>query len=119
MLKGVLISLLIMFIGGLSILIPVVHFILPWIAPFIAGFVGSSVANVKGTQVALFGTVVAAFFLPFPLIFGLLALFSFDQIFGINANLIAILFFAIIPFAWFSVTLGAVVSYFIRSKQST
>ncbi len=117
MLKGALIALVIIFIGAGSIIIPIVHFFLPWLSPFIAGFVGGGVANANEGRVTTFGLLVTALFLVPMIIFGVAVITFGERFLTFSPSLAAVLIFMLIPIAWFGVTLGALISYLIRSRE--
>ena len=117
MLKGVGVALAIMVVGAVSIMVPVVHFILPFMSPFVAGFVGGTVAKADENRIAMFGLMVTALFLPLAVGVGLAALLGSDELFGVNSALVAVLAFVLIPITWFGTTIGALVSYLVRSRE--
>lgn len=100
-----------------SIPIPIVHFIALPISPFIAGFVGGGVAKADEGQVTVFGLLVAGLALIPALILLILAVAT-DINFGMPSALVIGAAIVLVPYTWFGVTLGALISYLFRKKES-
>ncbi len=97
--------------------IPVAHFILIPISPFVAGFVGGGVAKADEARIIWFGLIVAALMLiPAALITVLWLLLDVERFLGAPTWFWAIVGIAIAPYTWFGVTIGALISYGIRRK---
>ena len=111
MLKGALVAFGIM-LG--SIAIPLVHWVSIWFGPFIAGFIGGGVAKADEDGIVKFGLLVAGMML-LPVAFALGVLFAFD-IGGIWRTLLIVFAIVIVPYTWFGVTVGALLSYLSRKK---
>ena len=105
MLKGVLIGFGIMLA---AIPIPIVHFIAIPVSPFVAGFIGSGVANVDQDGIVKFGALMAGLML-IPAIVVLVVKFAFgvDEIIGLSATLWMVVLLGLIPYTWFGATVGA------------
>ena len=115
MLKGTLIAFAIMLV---AIPIPGVHFIAIPISPFVAGFVGGGVAKADEARIIWFGLIVGALMiLPAVVIILYWQLSDSDRLLGAPTLFWAIIGIAIVPYAWFGVTIGALVSYVMRSNQ--
>lgn len=113
MLKGALVAFGIM-LG--SIAIPLVHWVSIWFGPFIAGFIGGGVAKADEDGIVKFGLLVAGMML-LPVAFALGVLFAFD-IGGIWRTLLIVFAIVIVPYTWFGVTVGALLSYLSRKKAA-
>ena len=115
MLNGVLIAFGILVI---SLIIPIVHFVATPIAPFIAGFIGGGVAKADDSKVITFGLTVAGLML-IPVV-GLVAfaLFSEGEPLGLPEWLIWGTAAVLVPYTWFGVTMGALISYGLRQKEA-
>ncbi|MBT3941256.1 MAG: hypothetical protein HOC77_09450 [Chloroflexi bacterium] len=111
MLKGALIAFGIM-IG--AIVIPGVHWVSIWFGPFLAGFFGGGIAKADEDKIVKFGLLVAAMMIV-PLAVALGALFLFD-IGGFIRFFLIVMAIVIVPYTWFGVTLGALMSYLSRKK---
>lgn len=115
MLNGALLAFFIMIAG---IPIPVAHFILIPLGPFIGGFFGGSVAKADEGRIILFGIIVALLmFIPVLIIFTLSFIFGIKDLMGFDSKFLIILSFLLIPYTWFGVTVGALISYLVRRKQ--
>ena len=113
MLKGALVAFGIM-LG--SIAIPLVHWVSIWFGPFIAGFIGGGVAKADEDGIVKFGLLVGGMML-LPVAFALGVLFAFD-IGGIWRTLLIVFAIVIVPYTWFGVTVGALLSYLSRKKAA-
>lgn len=97
-----------------SIAIPLVHWVSIWFGPFIAGFIGGGVAKADEDGIIKFGLLVAGMMLvPVALVLGVL--FAFD-IGGLWRTLLIVFAVVIVPYTWFGVTVGALLSYLSRKK---
>ncbi len=113
MLQGALVAFGIM-LG--SIAIPLVHWVSIWFGPFIAGFIGGGVAKADEDKIVKFGLLVAGMMLV-PVAAALGILFIFD-IGGIWRTLLIVFAIVIVPYTWFGVTVGALLSYLSRKKAA-
>ena len=104
-------------IGSLAtIAIPIVHFISVPSGPFIAGLVGGGVAKADEGKIIIFGLYVA---LLMAVPAGLLVLLGF--LLDVNSTiqwLLIIVGFAIVPYTWWAVTVGALIGYLIRRNEA-
>ena len=114
MLAGVLTASGIIFVSLLTIPIPFVHLVTVIPGPFVAGYIGGGVAKADEGRIITFGLLVAAFMaLPAAvlLVVGFVA--------GVEGFLRIILIAvgaAIIPYVWWAVTVGALISYMVRRR---
>ena len=106
-------------IGAATIVVPVAHFIIPWISPLVAGFLGGWVAKADKERVTLFGLAVGGMFAPLLGAFGVVILAWGENFLSFEPLLAAILVFALIPVAWFMVTIGALLGYLLRAANQT
>lgn len=115
MLKGALVAFGIMLA---AIPLPVVHYVAVPISPFVAGFVGGGIAKADESRILVFGLLVGGL-MAIPAAVVLLAQFALgvDELFGINISIVSVLAIALVPYAWFGVTLGALMSYMLRASQ--
>ncbi len=114
MLKGVLIAFAIMLV---AIPIPGVHFIAIPVSPFVAGFVGGGVAKADEMKIVWFGLIVGALMLiPAVIIISYWQLGDAERLLGAPTWFWAVVGVAIVPYAWFGSTIGALGSYLMRSK---
>ena len=113
MLKGALIAFGIMLV---SIPIPIVHFIAVPLSPFIGGFIGGGIARADEERIIWFGLLVAGLMAIPAVATGLfLAFADADSVLGANRILLIAFAAAIVPYAWFGVTVGALISYALRA----
>jgi hypothetical protein len=115
LLKGVLVAFGIMLA---SLAIPVVHYLTGPVGPFVAGFVGGSVAKADEGRIIWFGLVVAGLMLIPAAILLAVGLVSEGRILGVPASLLVVLAALLVPYAWFGVTVGALISYLMRSREA-
>ena len=113
MLKGAMVAFGIM-LG--SIAIPLVHWVTFLPGPFIAGFFGGGVAEADEDRIIKFGLLVAGMML-LPVAGALGALFVFD-VGGIFRLFLIVIAVVIVPYTWFGVTVGALLSYVTRKKAA-
>ena len=115
MLKGVLVAFGIMLA---AIPIPIVHFILIPLGPFIGGFFGGGIAKADKEKIIVFGAIVAGL-MALPVLFAFLIwmIFGVQEIMGFQSSIVIIIFALLIPYTWFGTTLGALLSYAIRKNQ--
>ena len=103
-----------------SIAIPGIHLVatIP-VGPFIGGFIGSSVAKATDAQVLVFGMVITGLSaLPIAALI-VWALLSSEPLFGLRSDgLLITLAVLLLPYIWFSVTLGALLNYLLRRRQA-
>ncbi len=116
MFKGVLTAFAIML---LAIPIPAVHFVAIPISPFVAGFVGGGIAKADEMKIVWFGFIVGALMLiPAAAIIIYWQISDAERFLGAPTLFWAIIGFAIAPYAWFGTTIGALISYLMRSRSS-
>ena len=116
MLKGALVGFAIMLA---AIPIPIVHFIAIPISPFVAGFIGGGIAKADEDRIIWFGFLMAGLMLiPAAIILIVRFVFGVDEMLGLDGTVWVVLAIAIVPYTWFGVTVGALISYLIRSKQA-
>ena len=116
MFKGVLVAFVIMLA---SIPVPVVHFVAIPISPFIAGFAGGGIAKADEMKIIWFGLLVAGLMLiPAAVILTVWLVLDVDQLLGAPIGFWAVVGIAIVPYTWFGTTVGALVSYLLRSKSA-
>ena len=115
MLKGVLVGFGIMVA---SVLIPIVHYVAVPLSPFLAGFIGSSVARIDQPGIVKFGALMAfVMLIPAIVIAVLKYFFEVEEIITLSTNLWLILSVALVPYTWFGATVGAMGGYYIRRNQ--
>ena len=114
MLKGVLVAFAIMLV---AIPIPGVHFIAIPVSPFVAGFVGGGIAKADEMKIIWFGLIVGVLMLvPAVIIVTYWQLGNAERLLGAPTWFWAVVGIAIVPYAWFGSTIGALGSYLMRSK---
>ncbi len=116
MLNGVLVAAGIILGSLATIAIPIVHFISVPSGPFIAGLVGGGVAKADEGRIITFGLYVA---LLMAVPSGLLVLLGF--LLDVNSTLqwlLIIVGFAIVPYTWWAVTVGALIGYLMRRNEA-
>ena len=116
MLTGVLVAAGIILGSLATIAIPIVHFISVPSGPFIAGLVGGGVAKADEGRIITFGLYVA---LLMAVPSGLLVLLGF--LLDVNSTiqwLLIIVGFAIVPYTWWAVTVGALIGYLMRKNEA-
>jgi hypothetical protein len=101
-----------------SLVIPVVHYVAAPLSPFVAGFIGSGIANINQNGIIKFGGLMAGLmFIPAVVVLIIKFVFGVDEIIRIpttpNTNFII----NIIPYTWFGATVGALGGYMIRRNQ--
>ncbi|MDA1258408.1 MAG: hypothetical protein O3C10_11305 [Chloroflexi bacterium] len=111
MLKGALVAFGIM-VGAVAI--PLVHFVTILPGPFLAGFFGGGVANADEDKIVKFGLLVGGMMLV-PVAIALGILFVLD-IGGLYRFVLITFAIVIVPYTWFGVTVGALLSYISRKK---
>ncbi len=116
MLNGVLTAFAIMLV---AIPIPVVHFVAIPISPFIAGFIGGGIAKADEEKIIWFGLIVGALMaVPATPIILYWLISDADRLLGAPTWFWAIIGFGIVPYAWFGTTVGALLSYLMRSRST-
>ena len=111
MLKGALIAFGIMLV---SIPIPIVHFVAVPLSPFIGG----GIARADEERIIWFGLLVAGLMAIPAVATGLVLAFAdTGSVLGANRTLLIIFAAAIVPYAWFGVTVGALISYAFRAAE--
>ena len=116
MLTGVLVAAGIILGSLATIAIPIVHFISVPSGPFIAGLIGGGVAKADEGRIITFGLYVA---LLMAVPSGLLVLLGFFL--DVNSAiqwLLIIVGFAIVPYTWWAVTVGALIGYLMRKNEA-
>lgn len=102
-----------------AIPIPVVHFIAVPLSPFVAGFVGGGIAKADEAKIIWFGLIVGALMiLPAAAILFYWRLSEADRLLGAPTLFWAIVGFSIVPYTWFGTTIGALISYVMRSRSA-
>ena len=115
MLKGVIIAFAIMLA---AIPLPGVHFVAIPVSPFIAGFVGGGIAKADEIKIVWFGTIVGALMLiPAAAIIIYWQISDAERFLGAPILFWAIIGIGIAPYAWFGTTIGALVSYLMRTRS--
>ena len=115
MLKGAFIAFGIMLV---SIPIPIVHFIAVPLSPFIGGFIGGGIARADEERIIWFGLLVAGMMALPAAAIGLFLIFADSgSVLGASRTLLIAFAAAIVPYAWFGVTVGALVSYAFRAAE--
>ncbi len=118
MLKGSLVSVILMFI---FIPIPVVHFFAVPLSPFIGGYIGGSIAKAEREKIIYFSLITTAITaIPSILIviYSLIQRSNESEVAGIDPILAIILAVVLIPYTWFGNLVGALISYIFRSKSN-
>ena len=114
MLKGVVVAFGIMLA---SLLIPLVHFVTVPLGPFVAGFFGGAIAKADEGKILVFGLLVAGLMLIPAVVLLIVGLLSEGDLLGLNRWLVVGVAAAIVPYTWFGVTFGALISYLLRAKE--
>ena len=115
MLKGVLVGFGIMLA---SLVIPVVHYVAAPLSPFVAGFIGSGIANINQDGIIKFGGLMAGLmFIPAVVVLIIKFVFGVDEIIRIPTTWWMIGVVALVPYTWCGATVGAVGGYMIRRNQ--
>ena len=115
MLKGALIAFGIMLV---SIPIPIVHFVAVPLSPFIGGFIGGGIARADEERIIWFGLLVAGMMAIPAAAIGLFLVFADSgSVLGASRTLLIAFAAAIVPYAWFGVTVGALISYALRAAE--
>ena len=113
--KGVAIAFVIMLA---AIPIPVAHFVLIPISPFVAGFVGGGVAKADEVRIIWFGLALAGLMLiPAAVIIAAWTILDADSLLGAPSAFWLIIGIALVPYTWFGATLGALASYAFRRRS--
>ncbi|MDA0676995.1 MAG: hypothetical protein O2788_03195 [Chloroflexi bacterium] len=113
MLKGVLVAFGIILA---SIPVPIVHFITVPVGPFVAGFVGGGVARANEGRVVIFGLIVGTLAL-IPAAVLLIVTLALNVDLGLPTGLVVAAAIALVPYTWFGVTVGALISFLLREKE--
>ena len=114
MLAGGLIASAIIFITLLTIPIPFVHLVTLIPGPFVAGYIGGTIANANEGRIITFGLFVAAI-----MVIPAILLLLIGLVAGVEGPLKILLLIAgisIIPYVWWAVTIGALISYLVRRR---
>ncbi len=115
MFKGVLVGFGIMIA---SLVIPIVHYVAAPVSPFVAGFIGSGVAEIDQNGIIKFGALTALLmFIPAIVVMLLKFVVGVDEILNIPTTWVMIAVLALIPYTWFGATVGALGGYYIRRNQ--
>lgn len=99
-----------------SLPVPIVHFITFPIGPFIAGFVGGGIAKADEGRVVIFGLIVGGLALIPAAVLLVLAL-VLDVEFPVPTGLVVFAAIALVPYTWFGVTVGALISFMLRENE--
>ncbi len=114
MLKGALVAFAIMLA---SIPIPIVHFVALPISPFVGGFIGGGVAHADEARITWFGLLVGGLMVLPAIPLAIWAALSDGDVLFLPSGLVLVVAIAIPFYAWFGVTVGALVSYLMRRKE--
>lgn len=115
MAKGIAVATAIMLA---AIPIPVAHFFLIPISPFVAGFVGGGVAKADEAKLIWFGLTLAGLMLiPAAVIIVAWLLLDADTLLGAPSAFWLVIGIALVPYTWFGATLGALISYLFRRRS--
>lgn len=114
MVKGVAVAFAIMLA---AIPIPIVHFVLIPVSPFIAGFIGGGIARADEMRIIWFGLILGGLMF-IPALAGIVAwaVLDAEEILGIPTGVALALGIGLVPYAWFGSTLGALASYYFRQR---
>ena len=99
-----------------SLPIPIVHFITFPVGPFVAGFVGGGIAKADEGRVVIFGLIVGGLALIPAAVLLVLAL-ALDVEFPVPTGLVIFAAIVLVPYTWFGVTLGALISFLLRDRE--
>jgi hypothetical protein len=99
-----------------SLPIPIVHFVTFPVAPFVAGFIGGGIAKADEGRVVVFGLIVGGLSLIPSAVLLVLAL-ALDVKFPVPTGLVVFAAFALVPYTWFGVTVGALISFMLRDRE--
>ncbi len=99
-----------------SIPIPIVHFVTLPIGPFIAGFVGGGIARADEGRIIVFSLIVGGLAL-IPAALLLVLALAVDVEFPVPTGLVVFAAIALVPYTWFGVTVGALISYLLRENE--
>ena len=110
MLISVIISFVIIVV---SAAIPIVHFFAFPVSPFISGFVGASIGDIKDEGIIYFGLLCAiVLFLP------LFLLMEFTGVLGqLKWNYSLLISFLLSGYVWFGTTIGALLKFWSTKKN--
>lgn len=115
MLTGALVAVGIIVVSLLTVPIPIVHLVTVIPGPFVGGFIGGGIANADEGRIISFGLLVAGLMLV-PAAVMILLGFLLD-VEGIVQTLLIVVGAAIVPYAWWAATIGALISYLLRRKS--
>lgn len=99
-----------------SLPIPIVHFITFPVGPFIAGFVGGGIAKADEGRVVIFGLIVGGLAL-IPAALLLVLALALNVKFPVSTGLVVFAAIALVPYTWFGVTVGALISFVLRDRE--
>lgn len=99
-----------------SLPIPIVHFITFPVGPFVAGFVGGGIAKADEGRVIVFGLIVGGLAMIPAAVLLVLAL-ALDVKFPVPTGLVVTAAVGLVPYTWFGVTVGALISFMLREKE--
>ncbi len=114
MFQGVVVAAGIVLASLLVLPIPFVHFIVLPLGPFVAGIVGGGVAKADQGRIITFGLYVAAL-MSVPAVLLVVLGLVLDSTFK---WLLIIVGFGVVPYTWWAVTMGALISYLIRRGET-
>ena len=120
MTKGVLVALGIMVVGVATIPIPPVHWVVPWLSPFAAGFAGVGAGNVHKDKIAGFVLVTTGILaVPSAVLGALILVNPGDFLPDFIPSFTGVLALALIPVAMFGITAGSVIRFMVDSDDKT
>ena len=115
LLNGVLVGFVIMIA---SLIIPLVHYVTAPLSPFVAGFIGSWIANIDQNGIVKFGALTALLMVIPALVVSLLKfVIGVDEIFSIPTTWVMIALLIFVPYTWFGATVGAMGGYYVRRNE--
>ena len=101
-----------------SLIIPLVHYVTAPLSPFVAGFIGSGIANIDQNGIVKFGALTALLMVIPALVVSLLKfVIGVDEIFSIPTTWVMIALLIFVPYTWFGATVGAMGGYYVRRNQ--
>ena len=103
-----------------AIPIPIAHFVLIPVSPFVAGFVGGGVAKADEARIIWFGLILAGLMLiPAGAIIVAWMLLDTDTLLGAPSVFWLVIGVALVPYTWFGATMGALLSYAFRRRSES
>ena len=115
MLAGVLTAAGIILAALLTLPIPIVHLFTVIPGPFVAGYIGGGVAKADEGRIITFGLLVAGLMaIPAAVMLVIGFVVEIDDTLKI---LLIIAGAAVVPYVWWAVTMGALISYLVRRRE--